>query len=82
MGHSSLKLLIQAIDHNSCPHNCLPASSQVDAVLSGHVHSYYRSCSVFRETCADDNSGIVHLVIGTGGHVLSDVEDQQRLWCR
>ena len=32
-------------------------SPQVDAVLSGHVHSYYRSCSVREETCTDDNTG-------------------------
>jgi hypothetical protein len=53
---------------------------KVDMVLSGHVHSYYRSCSVNQEVCSDDQTGIVHFVIGTGGHPLSDVEDQQRLW--
>lgn len=25
---------------------------------------------------------MVHLVIGTGGHVLSEVDEEQRLWCR
>jgi hypothetical protein len=53
---------------------------KVDMVLSGHVHSYYRSCSVNQEVCSDDQTGVVHFVIGTGGHPLSDVEDQQRLW--
>ncbi|KAG1677551.1 hypothetical protein FOA52_014449 [Chlamydomonas sp. UWO 241] len=55
---------------------------KVDLVLSGHVHSNYRSCVVAREKCSSDNSGITHIVIGTGGHKLSDVEEQQRLWMR
>ena len=30
----------------------------------------------------DSSEGLVHLVLGTGGHELSDVDSQQRLWCR
>jgi hypothetical protein len=37
---------------------------RVDVVISGHVHSYYRTCSVREEQCTDDYSGIVHIVVG------------------
>jgi hypothetical protein len=79
----------------------------VDLVLSGHVHSYTRSCPVYRGKCQAKGGaqqaaggtsgsgsssaggdavgkkvgyGTVHLVIGTGGHVLSDVADDQHDW--
>lgn len=60
----------------------------VDLVVSGHVHCYYRSCSVAANSCVHDgyddvgggrSKGITHMVIGTAGHVLSSVEDDQRV---
>ncbi|GLI58698.1 hypothetical protein VaNZ11_000448, partial [Volvox africanus] len=55
---------------------------QVDVVVSGHVHTYYRSCSAAGGKCVlDERKGIVHLVVGTAGHELSDVEDDQKDWC-
>ncbi|GIL47011.1 hypothetical protein Vafri_3850 [Volvox africanus] len=55
---------------------------QVDVVVSGHVHTYYRSCSAAGGKCVlDERKGIVHLVVGTAGHELSNVEDDQKDWC-
>lgn len=101
---------------------------KVDLTISGHVHSYYRTCAVRDEQCMDDlgdlriipvtNStstvtvaapaakaagaskssarqmdgaadgflqrerhGIVHLVIGSAGRKLSDIERDQSDWC-
>ncbi|GIL70681.1 hypothetical protein Vretimale_3776 [Volvox reticuliferus] len=55
---------------------------QVDVVVSGHVHTYYRSCSAAAGKCvSDERKGIVHLVVGTAGHELSNVEDDQKDWC-
>lgn len=54
---------------------------RVDATVSGHVHSYARTCSVIDGVCRTDESGIHHFVLGTGGHVLSGAEDFQQSWC-
>ena len=43
---------------------------------------FFRTFSSHFQVCTDDGSGMVHLVIGTGGHVLSEVDEEQRLWCR
>ncbi len=49
-------------------------------VGAGHVHTYYRTCDVREERCTEDGSGVVHFVIGTAGHKLSDITDEQRDW--
>lgn len=113
---------------------------KVDMTISGHVHSYYRTCAVQDEECVEDNGslrtfptapstaatastaapstassssdarsqapsfaetpgrqdgaapekqplarspphGIVHLIIGSAGRKLSDVERNQEVWC-
>ncbi|KAG2445750.1 hypothetical protein HXX76_000356 [Chlamydomonas incerta] len=69
---------------------------RVDLVLSGHVHAYYRSCSAADNKCVEEDlaaasgglgrggdavEGIRHIVLGTAGHVLSNVEDDQKDWC-
>lgn len=49
------------------------AAAQVDVVLSGHVHTYSRSCPVLKGTCVDADGadgtarGPVHLLFGHGG---------------
>ena len=41
----------------------------VDVVLSGHFHSYLRSCDgLFRGKC--DNGGPIYITVGTGGAPL------------
>lgn len=65
---------------------------RVDLVLSGHVHAYYRSCSAAGNKCVEEedqlggvagrssaSEGIRHIVLGTAGHVLSSVEDDQKV---
>lgn len=52
------------------------AAIQVDLVLSGHVHNYQRTCSVFKNTCvppASDGSyqAPVWVVNGNAGQWLS-----------
>lgn len=44
---------------------------EVDLVLSGHVHSYARTCNVLNEHCVDMNEGgMTHITLGCGGHKL------------
>jgi hypothetical protein len=39
--------------------------SEVDMVMSGHVHLYARTCSVKREQCKKQGKGgITHVVVG------------------
>ncbi|KAI8466730.1 MAG: metallophosphoesterase [Monoraphidium minutum] len=65
----------------------------VDAAISGHVHSYYRSCPAHGGACvggggegegesggANGGHGTVHIVVGSGGHVLSALEEGQEEW--
>jgi hypothetical protein len=76
----------------------LLAASDVDLVISGHVHTYCRTCPVYKEKCfpggrgggppangtarapGNTGKGVVHLVVGTAGHELSDVDDSQYEW--
>ena len=53
----------------------------VDAVLSGHVHSYSRSCPlVDRECTAHEDGGVLHVIAGAGGHKLSHIKAEQPAW--
>ena len=53
----------------------------VDLVLSGHVHSYARTCNVYNEKCVDNlDKGTTHVTMGCGGHQLSDVDHDQYDW--
>jgi hypothetical protein len=86
----------------------------VDLAISGHVHSYYRTCAVYDGACvdgggddgssgdkdsgsssngssgglasrrrrrrSDERRGTVHLVVGSAGHELTDMEDGQEEW--
>ena len=45
------------------------------------MHAYYRTCDVSDQRCSNDGSGISHFVVGTAGHVLSNIEDEQKQWC-
>ena len=40
----------------------------VDLNLFAHIHSYERSCPMYREQCVDD--GITHVLAGMAGHNL------------
>ena len=53
---------------------------RVDLTVSGHVHTYYRTCNVRSEACTSDGSGVSHFVVGTGGHELSGILDVQKEW--
>jgi hypothetical protein len=44
---------------------------------AGHVHTYYRTCDVRQERCTQDGSGVAHFIVGTAGHKLSDITDEQ-----
>mmetsp|Transcript_35139 Transcript_35139/g.91248 ORF Transcript_35139/g.91248 Transcript_35139/m.91248 type:complete len:550 (+) Transcript_35139:375-2024(+) len=53
----------------------------VDVAINGHVHSYLRTCPLYNKECLGrDVGGVVHLVIGTGGHKLSDASHNQAHW--
>lgn len=53
----------------------------VDAVLSGHVHSYSRSCTVIdRECVVHEKGGVLHVIAGSGGHKLSKIKKHQPEW--
>ena len=54
---------------------------QVDLVVSGHVHSYSRTCNVRAGRCLrPERGGTVHLTVGCAGRKLSDVEHDQPEW--
>ncbi|GAB4817121.1 hypothetical protein N2152v2_004167 [Parachlorella kessleri] len=55
---------------------------EVDLVLSGHVHSYSRTCNVLDWRCADEESegGMTHVTVGCAGRKLSSVEHEQPDW--
>lgn len=54
---------------------------EVDLTIAGHVHSYYRTCAVADGECVGrDNGGVIHLIIGTAGHKLSDIDGSEH-WC-
>lgn len=47
---------------------------RVDVVISGHAHSYFRSCDgLYTYNCA--KGGPIYLVVGTGGESLEDVPE-------
>lgn len=48
--------------------------NKVTAVVSGHVHVYTRSCSVFNNTCAEEQAnGVPYMIVGTAGHKIGTV---------
>ena len=54
---------------------------EVDLVLSGHVHSYSRSCNVLGDACLPPaEGGATHVTAGTGGRKLSFVSADQFEW--
>ncbi|KAL4448559.1 hypothetical protein ABPG75_005778 [Micractinium tetrahymenae] len=54
---------------------------QVDLVVSGHVHSYSRTCNVLDEECVPaDEGGMTHIIAGCAGHKLTDVSHDQEPW--
>lgn len=53
----------------------------VDALLSGHVHSYSRTCPVIDKTCTPFAAGgVLHVIAGSGGHKLSKIKAEQYGW--
>mmetsp|Transcript_42965 Transcript_42965/g.77046 ORF Transcript_42965/g.77046 Transcript_42965/m.77046 type:complete len:193 (-) Transcript_42965:520-1098(-) len=68
------KHLRREFEHLLSKHN-------VDVVINGHVHSYLRTCPIYNKDCVGrDYGGVVHLVIGTGGHKLSHISHHQGHW--
>mmetsp|Transcript_1795 Transcript_1795/g.2594 ORF Transcript_1795/g.2594 Transcript_1795/m.2594 type:complete len:571 (-) Transcript_1795:484-2196(-) len=55
--------------------------NHVDVTISGHVHSYYRTCAVRNDKC-DSKAGVTHLVVGSAGHSLSGVTGSQEDWVK
>ena len=47
-------------------------AQKVDAVLSGHYHSFQRSCTCRNLTCVD-SGGILHYTTGAAGASLDDI---------
>jgi len=47
------------------------AKHQVDLFLSGHYHSYERTCPVSQGVCHPDGSAPVHIMVGAAGATLS-----------
>jgi acid phosphatase type 7 len=53
----------------------------VDAVLSGHIHNFSRTCPVIGGKCVPhDKGGILHVITGSGGHTLSKIGKHQDKW--
>lgn len=57
----------------------LLAEHNVDLFLSGHYHSYMRSCSgLYQSIC--DNGGPVHITVGTAGAELDNAPLLRERW--
>jgi len=50
----------------------------VDLAVWGHYHAYERTCAVFNQTCRND--GTVHIVVGTAGASIDDVDWYPKEW--
>lgn len=51
----------------------------VDLFLSGHYHSYFRSCAgLYQSKC--NNGGPIHITVGTAGAALDDAPLLRRNW--
>jgi len=51
----------------------------VDLVLSGHYHSYFRSCAgLFQSQC--NNGGPTHIIVGTAGAYLDNSKFYSNHW--
>lgn len=49
--------------------------SEVDMVMTGHVHLYARTCSVKRDHCRNEDGGITHVTVGmTSAHLTESVQ--------
>ena len=53
---------------------------RVDMVISGHLHSYERTCKMYREKCVED--GIVYVIAGSAGFILDEVGVWSFPWSR
>ena len=74
-------IVVAAADHLRDSLESLFNEFNVDLVLSGHVHSYARTCNVYNERCVDNlDKGTTHITLGCGGHKLSDVDHDQYDW--
>ena len=51
---------------------------KVDLALWSHVHSYQRTCRVYRNECTED--GIVHIVTGTAGRPIDFESFMDKPW--
>ncbi|TMW64568.1 hypothetical protein Poli38472_011448 [Pythium oligandrum] len=59
----------------------------VDVVFSGHYHAYERTCPVYKEQCLEDETtreprAPIHLMIGSGGAELDDIDYLDAAWSR
>lgn len=53
---------------------------QVDLALWSHVHSYQRTCKLYRNKCTAD--GTVHIVVGTAGRPIDLEFFEDKPWLR
>ena len=44
--------------------------TRVNLLISGHIHSYERTCAVYQERCV--SNGVTYVVVGTGGTAVED----------
>ncbi len=52
---------------------------EVDLFLSGHFHSYFRSCKgLYKSKC--NNGGLTHIVVGTAGAKLDEGRKMHTNW--
>jgi len=53
----------------------------VNLVLSGHYHSYHRSCAVTSGRCQASGAAPVHITVGTAGYELYNADLFHSEWC-
>lgn len=60
--------------------------NNVDAVFSGHIHAYFRTCKVEHKHCVEEGDpsqkGMHHFIIGSAGKQITFVHEKKKqpLW--
>ena len=50
--------------------------NSVDMYVSGHIHTYYRSCYLNDWECVDSDKGLVNLIMGSGGRHIDGLKQE------
>lgn len=70
---------LKVADHMKEELDALLYENHVNLMLTGHQHSYERSCAVFKKKCVGSGKAPVHVVVGSAGASLERKGFSQRI---